>query len=154
MNPLNTLSCCWVFFWTFSHVFNLCESLPGCSPRSAPPCPDGCSASAGDGYGHWDVYPLAGSLSLAGQTLAAALGWLHCGAELPPGASPLGFPYLPPPSPFIPGSGYWLLYASSSFTPISSVQFSSVQSLSCVRLFVTPWTAVRQAFLSITNSWS
>ena len=32
--------------------------------------------------------------------------------------------------------------------------FSSVQSLSCVRLFVTPWTAARQSFLSITNSWS
>ena len=32
--------------------------------------------------------------------------------------------------------------------------FSSVQSLSCVRLFVTPWTAARQASLSITNSWS
>ena len=31
---------------------------------------------------------------------------------------------------------------------------SSVQSLSRVRLFVTPWTAVHQAFLSITNSWS
>ena len=33
-------------------------------------------------------------------------------------------------------------------------QFSSVQSLSYVRLFATPWTAARQAFLSITNSWS
>ena len=33
-------------------------------------------------------------------------------------------------------------------------QFSSVQSLSCVQLFVTPWTAARQASLSITNSWS
>ena len=31
---------------------------------------------------------------------------------------------------------------------------SSVQSLSCVRLFVTPWTAACQASLSITNSWS
>ena len=31
---------------------------------------------------------------------------------------------------------------------------SSVQSLSCVRLFVIPWTAACQAFLSITNSWS
>ena len=35
-----------------------------------------------------------------------------------------------------------------------SVQFSSVQSLSCIRLFVTPWTAARQASLSITNSRS
>ena len=30
----------------------------------------------------------------------------------------------------------------------------SVQSLSCVRLFVTPWTAALQASLSVTNSWS
>ena len=30
----------------------------------------------------------------------------------------------------------------------------SVQSLSPVRLFVTPWTAALQASLSITNSWS
>ena len=35
-----------------------------------------------------------------------------------------------------------------------SVQFSSVQSLSRVRLFVTQWTAARQASLSITNSRS
>ena len=31
---------------------------------------------------------------------------------------------------------------------------NSVQSLSCVQLFVTPWTAAGQASLSITNSWS
>ena len=36
----------------------------------------------------------------------------------------------------------------------SSVQFSSVQSLSHVWLFATPWIAARQASLSITNSWS
>ena len=35
-----------------------------------------------------------------------------------------------------------------------SHQFSSVQSLSRVRLFVTPWIASRQASLSSTNSWS
>ena len=32
-------------------------------------------------------------------------------------------------------------------------QFSSVQSLSHVQLFETPWTAAHQASLSITNSW-
>ena len=32
--------------------------------------------------------------------------------------------------------------------------FSSVQSLSCVRLFATPWIAAHQASLSITNSQS
>ena len=34
------------------------------------------------------------------------------------------------------------------------LKFSSVQSLSRVWLFATPWTAACQAFLSITNSWS
>ena len=32
--------------------------------------------------------------------------------------------------------------------------YQSVQLLSCVRLFATPWTAARQASLSITNSRS
>ena len=36
------------------------------------------------------------------------------------------------------------------WTPFSQ----SVQWLSCVRLFATPWTAARQASLSITNSQS
>ena len=35
-----------------------------------------------------------------------------------------------------------------------SVQFSSVQLLSCVQLFAIPWTAAHQASLSVTNSWS
>ena len=35
-----------------------------------------------------------------------------------------------------------------------SPQFSSVQLLSCVQLFVTPWIAARQASLSITISRS
>ena len=34
------------------------------------------------------------------------------------------------------------------------VQFSSVRSISHVRLFATPWTVARQASLSTTNSWS
>ena len=38
--------------------------------------------------------------------------------------------------------------------PPPELQFSSVQSLSCVQIFATPWTAARQASLSITNSES
>ena len=34
------------------------------------------------------------------------------------------------------------------------IQFSSVQSLSCIQLFSTPWTVARQASLSIANSQS
>ena len=42
------------------------------------------------------------------------------------------------------------LYLVHSYTG----SISSVQSLSRVWLFATPWTAARQASLSITNSWS
>ena len=34
------------------------------------------------------------------------------------------------------------------------IQFRSVQLVSHIQLFATPWTAARQASLSITNSWS
>ena len=37
---------------------------------------------------------------------------------------------------------------------LTEQQFSSVQPLSHVRLFATPWIRARQASLSITNSWS
>ena len=60
--------------------------------------------------------------------------------------------------------GYWL---GKSGKPLSvslerhrkekclpEIEFSSVQSLSCVQLFATPWIAARQASLSITNSRS
>ena len=40
------------------------------------------------------------------------------------------------------------------FKEVYPVQFRSVQSLSHVRLFVTPWAAACQASLSINNSWS
>ena len=43
------------------------------------------------------------------------------------------------------------------FRPVVSIMYwvpSSVQLPSCVRLFATPWTAARQASLSITNSLS
>ena len=61
----------------------------------------------------------------------------------------------------------WPKYWSFSISPFNehsgllsfridllAVQFSSVQSLSHVQLFATPWTAARQASLSITDSWS
>ena len=42
----------------------------------------------------------------------------------------------------------------SAFLLYTPTTFSSVQSLSCVWLFATPWIVARQASLSITNSWS
>ena len=44
--------------------------------------------------------------------------------------------------------------ASKLGKDFSLVQFSPVQSLSSVWLFVMPWTAAHQDTLSITNSWS
>ena len=43
---------------------------------------------------------------------------------------------------------------SNDFCFLCSFQFSSVQKLSHVQLYVTPWTAAHQASLSITNSQS
>ena len=56
---------------------------------------------------------------------------------------------------------YISLYCAEEFFKVvknlcqeNAHQFSSVQSLSRVQLFVIPWTAARQASLSITNSQS
>ena len=48
-------------------------------------------------------------------------------------------------------------WSQEVFLPSSEVQgcvVSSAQSLSCIRLFVTPWTAACRASLSFTNFWS
>ena len=45
-------------------------------------------------------------------------------------------------------------YTLAKLLKQTPIQFSSVQSLSHVRLFATPWTAAHQASLSLTNSWS
>ena len=49
---------------------------------------------------------------------------------------------------------FLLMSYISSLYVLDINPFSSVQSLSRVWLFVTPWTAAHQASLSITNSWS
>jgi len=54
---------------------------------------------------------------------------------------------------------YIAMYTNWHFKVISAIsnlgiQFSSVQSLSHVWLFATPWAAARQASLFIANSWS
>ena len=56
-----------------------------------------------------------------------------------------------------PGNDKFVFYICD-FTSVLQISlflpflFSSVQSLSCIWLFVTPWTEARQASLSITNS--
>ena len=74
---------------------------------------------------------------------------------------------------YTPNSDFWLLLwfialfssflnttigittlVHNDYTNYMYIQFSSVQSLSRVQLFVTPWIAARQASLSIVNSQS
>ena len=52
-----------------------------------------------------------------------------------------------------PNQTYRLLHSEGNHRQNDN-QFSSVQLLSCVPLFVTPWTAAHQASMSITNSQS
>ena len=57
----------------------------------------------------------------------------------------------------LPLCACWVLMPRALGPPCGVLSFtsvSSVQSLSRVRLFATPWTAARQASLSISNSWS
>ena len=51
-------------------------------------------------------------------------------------------------------ASFTIILFSRSIHVVEFYQFSSVQSLSRVRLFATPWTAARQPSLFITNSWS
>ena len=48
----------------------------------------------------------------------------------------------------------YLAVSIVSIFSMTSVQFSSVQSLSCVQLFAAPWITARQVSLSITNCQS
>ena len=66
--------------------------------------------------------------------------------------SSLSLSLSPPP----PASLSLLLPPSFYLYPMTSISslLSSAQSLSCVQLFATPWTAAHQASLPITNSQS
>ena len=55
---------------------------------------------------------------------------------------------------WVDSSAQRLLNIESSLKEAWHLQFSSLQSLSCVQLFETPWMAAHQASLSKTNSQS
>ena len=48
----------------------------------------------------------------------------------------------------------WLIKHMKRYPRSLIIQFSSVQLLSCIQLFATPWTVACQTSLSITNSQS
>ena len=51
-------------------------------------------------------------------------------------------------------SSFWRDHEKEEKNVLILLQFSSLQSLSCVRLVMTPWSTACQASLSITNSRS
>ena len=58
---------------------------------------------------------------------------------------------------FIPVDFYYHCFYLDTFSflpTFSPLGITSVQLLSHIRPFVTPWTVVRQASLSVINSWS
>ena len=57
-------------------------------------------------------------------------------------------------SPIVKLLNFWLFDSNSFCLHQLQKGIRSVHSLSHVRLFATPWIAVQQASLSITNSWS
>ena len=72
--------------------------------------------------------------------------WLHT-----PGCQALGeWPH----HQWLSGSLRAFLYSSEYSCHLFLISSASVQLLSHVQLFATPWTAACQASLSITNSWS
>ena len=68
--------------------------------------------------------------------------------------SPGPIPACPFSSPLPVGFSQWEALVGGRRVGGARVQFNSVQSLSHVRLFATPWTAVLLASLSITNTQS
>ena len=54
----------------------------------------------------------------------------------------------------MPHSSFFFFFPESTSIHVLNLLGSSVQSLSCAQLFVTPWIAARQASLSITISQS
>jgi len=56
--------------------------------------------------------------------------------------------------PICPSAVEWINVIKQSSIVHPDIQFSSIPSLSHVRLFATPWTPACQASLSITNSQS
>ena len=136
-------------------VFVLCDWLFPLSLTSLQwedfqsPCRDPWAHIATPGCSPWNVW---GGLSLQGPTHGRSSGnctgfeglLCPCGVPLPSG---LVFKFILPPR----GTHLEGKLTKSHPSPILLV---AVQLLSDVQVFVTPWTAARQASLSITNSRS
>ena len=98
--------------------------------------------SPGEGNGNQHQYSLLENPMNRGAWQATVHGVTRVGQNLE----------IKPPQGALPNLP--LLVSPSTATYPGVLLISSVQSLSCVWLFVTPWTALCQASLSITNSWS
>ena len=87
--------------------------------------------------------------------LSVGLSWQEYWSWLPfPPPGDLPYPGTIPTSPAAPALSGRFFTTEPPWIKTTVLQFSSVQSLSRVWLFATPWTAAHQASLSVTNSQS
>ena len=102
------------------------------------------------------IWLFAISGTLAHQALLSMeFSWPEYQSGLPcPPLGDLPDPGIEPMSPASPELQVDSLPLSHQASLCTYVQFSSVQPLSHVRLFATPWITAHQASLSITNSWN
>ena len=99
----------------------------------------------------WNYFKIKG-ISQVAQWQRICLPSRRQGFKPCPGKLPWRRKWHPTPV-FLPGKSHGQR-SLMGYVKFSSIQFSSVQSLSRVQLFVTPWIAAQQASLSITNSRS
>ena len=93
-----------------------------------------------------------GDLQTLTRQVWLSLSWGHCSFPLGPGMHKIFCVCVCPPRVCFLES-FSSSVIKSHYPSKSDSQLNSFQSLSRVRLFGTPWTAARQASLSITNSW-
>ena len=155
------LARCWIQFvgvcsgFQFSSVSQSCPTL--CDPHGLPlarfpcssPSPGACSKSCPSSQ--WCHPTISSSLILFSSCLQSFLasGSFLMSQLFTSGGQSIG----------VSASASVLLMNIQNWFPLGltgllSLKSSSVQSLSCARLFVTPWTAAWQVSLSITNSQS
>ena len=106
-----------------------------------------------EGHSHY-LRTISTTIALSPGSRNLSFSWLKRpkGSNSPYQGVPLPLAGLPQPLQTVPSLNSFP--SSPVSMPSVSCQLSPVQWLSRVRLFATPWTAARQASLSITNSRS
>ena len=174
MDPSRSSLPPWPSAWQRAMLFSHIHKLPlwDLTSSAASWTDESCPALPSPPWEHWTSMKPALTIEWKGLqwTLLSSASWTVCPhrASLPSGQSAMfpissgqgtnaqphlcSFSCVTFPIPLPPPTTIHQRGSTCEF--LLSFLFSSVQSLSHVRLFATPWIATRQASLSITNSRS